>query len=127
MLQGSEGDTNETQAAAAPAAAPAMETVKKTRRKTLKLPLKLGGPGFLRPGMNDAQRKVHAIAAAGCFEVLPAQGRQLAGCSTVQLYELGRLLHISRAPLLLSCPSPATLRALQPTASLASGNCTSPT
>ena len=51
-------EVNDTTVAAP--AAPAMETVTRTRRKVLRLPLKLSGPGFLRPGMTDAQRKVPA-------------------------------------------------------------------
>ena len=57
-VQDASPDGNDTAGASPPPAAPAMEAVKKTRRKLLKLPLKLGGPGFLYPGMTDAQRKV---------------------------------------------------------------------
>ena len=60
-VQDASPDGNDTAGKPNPPAAPAMETVKKTRRKLLKLPLKLGGPGFLYPGMTDAQRKVRLL------------------------------------------------------------------
>jgi hypothetical protein len=40
--------------------------VQRERRRTLRIPLKIGGPGFVRPGLNDEQRKVlYNVVLAG--------------------------------------------------------------
>lgn len=39
--------------------------VQRERRRTLRIPLKIGGPGFVRPGLSDEQRKVlHNVVLA---------------------------------------------------------------
>ena len=37
---------------------PQTMVVQRERRRTLRIPLKIGGPGFVRPGLSDEQRKV---------------------------------------------------------------------
>ena len=64
QVEGSGADSNATTVAAPPPPPPAMEIVTKTRRKSVRVPLKIGGPGFVRPGMTAEQRKVCLLAIA---------------------------------------------------------------
>lgn len=52
------GAANATAGGNATVAEPKTMVVQRERRRTIRVPLKIGGPGFVRPGLSDEQRKV---------------------------------------------------------------------
>jgi hypothetical protein len=53
-----DGAGNATAAGNATEPQPQTMVVQRERRRTIRIPLKIGGPGFVRPGLNNEQRKV---------------------------------------------------------------------
>lgn len=57
---------------------PKTMVVQRERRRTLRIPLKIGGPGFVRPGLSDEQRKVpYDKLHAGCGRKLGTTGSRV--------------------------------------------------
>lgn len=61
---------NATAGGNATAAEPETMVVQRERRRTIRVPLKIGGPGFVRPGLSDEQRKVLVSVKRDMLKIL---------------------------------------------------------